>query len=355
MENNPAFKVLGVMSGTSLDGLDLALCVFREDQGAWDYEILAASTHAYPDEWTHILANLDEAPGRELWQVHTKYGCFIGQAIRQFLQDHGQSADLIASHGHTIFHKPELGYTLQIGDGANIAVASGIPVVCDFRSGDVAKKGQGAPLVPIGDALLFAEFAACVNLGGFSNISFRSNQQRIAFDICPANKPMNLLASSFGLAFDPQGEIARKGKVIPEMFEDLNALEYYHQSGPKSLGQEWFSSQFWPIIQQSKEANEDKLCTLAEHIAFQLGRALSGSPEGKVLLTGGGAHNAYLVERIGYHTRHIIHLPEDQIIDYKEALVFAFMGLLRSQGRTNCLTSVTGARSDSSLGALYLP
>ena len=339
------------MSGTSLDGLDLAAVEFYYDNEKWDFNLAATATVPYSDEWENKLAASDKLTGEKLIQLHTDYGRFTGKEVLKFMQSSGFVPDLIASHGHTVFHQPEKHFTFQAGSGAHIAAETGITTVADFRTGDVALGGQGAPLVPVGDRLLFSEYETCMNLGGFANISFEQSGKRIAFDICPVNFILNDLARKLGKPFDENGELGRQGTIDNQLLEKLNQLEFYAQNPPKSLGKEWMDNYFSPVTEESNLSVQDKLRTAYEHIAVQIANA---SPEnGKILVTGGGAFNTFLIEQIKMHSSAEIIIPGKQIIDFKEALVFAFLGLLRHLGEVNCYASVTGASRDSSSGVIF--
>ena len=344
-------KVLGIMSGTSLDGLDLALVDFDDDNPK-NYRFLATETYGYEPARIKSLRDAYKAPGRELARLDAEYGYFIGDRVNLFLEVTGvPRPDLIASHGQTIFHAPEQGYTLQIGSGAHIAARTGITTVCDFRRQDVALGGQGAPLVPIGDRMLFGDYDYCVNIGGFANISFDDEQgRRIAFDTGPANIVLNALARHTGKAYDADGQMARSGKINTDLLKKLNALPYYRDTKPKSLGWEFVESEILALINQTHLPLEDTMATYTEHIAMQIARHIRG---GHVLVTGGGAYNKYLMERIRAHTSAEIVVPSPQLINYKEALIFALLGLLRIQGKPNVLASVTGAPRDHSSGVIF--
>lgn len=333
------------MSGTSLDGVDLALCEFGEHEG---YSILAAETVPYSDQWRQRLAQVERGTAFELALTHVELGHLYGRLVRDFVAANGGHADAVASHGHTIFHQPSLGLTTQIGDGDAIAAETGLKVVSNFRTLDVALGGQGAPLVPIGDAMLFGQYDACLNLGGIANISYNDGGRRVAFDICPCNMVLNRLASELGLAYDPQGENARRGLMDYYLGETLNRLDYYRLEPPKSLGKEWFLDQFWPAVEASHLPVVDKLRTATEHIATQIAAVLTRQHIGNVLVTGGGAFNRFLIECLSMAAPAVeIGVPDDLIVNYKEALVFALLGYLRLGGRVNTLASVTGARTDS--------
>ncbi len=349
------YTALGIMSGSSFDGLDLAYCEFSENEGKRSYRIIAAETIPYPEEWKILLQESFYASGEKLTENNVTYGKFLGGQASDFLKKHGLKPDIIASHGHTIFHKPEAGFSLQLGDGQAIAIVTGIETVCNFRNKDILLGGQGAPLVPVGDRLLFSEFDYCLNLGGIANISFEEDGQRRAFDICPANQLLNHLSRQMGLPYDKNGATASLGKLSKTLFDELNSMEFYKQPYPKSLSNEQVQEFFLPLLDNSPALLEDKLYTAAKHIAYQIASATDSSSSKKILLTGGGAHNSFLVEAIRRECPQTIHLPEAQIIDFKEALIFAFMGILRKEGRINCLASATGARRDSCCGVIYLP
>jgi len=349
------FKIIGMMSGTSLDGVDLAHCTFQEINGKYNFHLGVCETIPYPESWLNRLKGLPQASTMEYAETHVAYGRYIGQLIKKFIDTNRLSADFVASHGHTIFHNPDKQYTAQIGDGASIAMECGLPVVCDFRSSDVAAKGQGAPLVPIGDELLFPEFEYCLNLGGFANISTNKKGERIAFDISPANIVLNYIANKVGMAYDEGGKLAASGKTDIQLLAKLNALDFYKKAPPKSLGREWVEKQIIPLLDSSSLSFQDILNTFCQHIAIQIALCIESRQEKKMLLTGGGAFNAFLVEKIVENTDIELIMPDSKTINYKEALVFAFLGLLRMEGVPNCLASVTGATHNVIGGAVYLP
>lgn len=346
-------KVLGLMSGTSFDGLDMALCGFsQEEEGRWKYHIIKAETQKYSVE---LKTKIQQAPSLsplEFLLLHNDYGRFLGACCNRFLKGITKPG-LIASHGHTVFHRPDYGITFQLGSGAEIAAVTGITTVCDFRTQDVALKGQGAPLVPIGDELLFGDYSHCLNIGGIANISMNDKGIRRAWDVCPANMALNFIAGTEGKEYDKDGEMARSGKVIPALIAKLDDLEYYSSRPPKSLGREWFETEFLPLIIKSKGSASDKLHSISLHIARQIANSCKGKNKAHILCTGGGTHNAFLISCIKEHIKDALKIPEKKVIDYKEALIFAFLGLLRVKGRINCLKSVTGAKSDSSTGIVY--
>jgi len=343
------------MSGTSLDGLDIAYCTFEHQPSSWKYHIIRAETIPYSIEWAKRLRSAEKSSAFEFVQTDIDFGHLSGQLTRQFIEKHQLIPDFIASHGHTIFHQPEKKITSQIGCGAAIAAETGIPVVCDFRSIDVALGGQGAPLVPIGDKLLFPDFEFCLNLGGFANISFDDLGQRIAYDVCPVNIVLNDLAAREGYPYDPEGSLARKGSVNPPLLEKLNNLPWYHLDPPKSLGREWVLENIIPLFTSPGLSTFDLLATFCEHIAIQIATVTGKEKHHRVLITGGGAMNQFLTERIRHHVISPIVIPDTLTINFKEALIFAFLGLLRWSNENNCLKSVTGASIDHSGGCIYRP
>ncbi|MEI6682652.1 MAG: anhydro-N-acetylmuramic acid kinase [Bacteroidota bacterium] len=347
------YNVIGLMSGTSLDGLDIACCGFTPGEDRWSFTIGCAETIPYTGQWKKILASIESGTALEFVTADTGYGHLLGRLAREFIGKHGIQPDFIASHGHTIFHQPEKGITCQIGCGAAIAAETGLRVICDFRSQDVALGGQGAPLVPIGDKLLFGDFTFCLNLGGFANISCDHADRRIAYDISPANIVLNHLARQAGYEYDPEGMMAKGGSINQPLLDIFNALPYYHLDFPKSLGKEWVIQHIHPLLTASKLPVNDLLATFCEHIAMQVARATQGKRGSSMLVTGGGAFNRFLVERIRHLCSPEIILPDNLTINYKEALIFAFLGLRRWRNEANCLRSVTGAATDSSSGAIY--
>jgi len=344
-----------MMSGTSLDGVDLAHCTFEETGNSYIFKLGACETIPYPETWLSRLRTLPHATALEYAVTHTEYGKYIGGLIRSFVNRNHLTADFVASHGHTIFHNPSKRYTSQIGEGAAIAAGCGLPVVCDFRTGDVAAGGQGAPLVPIGDQLLFGEFDYCLNLGGFANISMQMDSKRIAFDISPANIILNHIANLAGKTYDKDGKMAESGKIHIELLETLNNLGYYQMQPPKSLGREWIEREILPMLTQYNVSPSDAACTFCEHIALQIAACVENNSQKQMLITGGGAFNTYLVKRMAANTAVKFIIPDSKTINYKEALVFAFLGLLRMEGKPNSLASVTGASHNVSGGAVYLP
>ena len=350
------FQVIGLMSGTSMDGLDIALCKFMFDEGRWDYEILAAETISYSSALESRLQNASAMNALDFSLLHVEYGEFLGLHCRDFLRRNEMQADLIGSHGHTIFHQPEKKLSLQIGSGAAILAASRIETVCDFRSLDVALGGQGAPLVPIGDKLLFSEYDFCLNLGGIANISFDVDGKRRAYDVCPCNIPLNAFALELGHDYDEGGKAGASGMPHEGLLEALNTCEYYKKSLPKSLGIEQIRANFFPLFDKFNLSPYDKLRTLYEHIAIQIGKAILGSgikENARILISGGGAYNDFLISRIRNYSPAEVIIPDAHTIQFKEALIFAFLGVLRKRNEVNCLQSVSGSSEDHSGGCIY--
>ena len=359
------------MSGTSLDGMDLVAAEFWQTAGKWDFDIKNAKTIVYPTEWAKNLKISPGIPGEKLMKLHAEYGRFIGNETNRFIEETGFIPHLISSHGHTVFHQPENRCTFQLGNGSEIASVTKITTIADFRAGDIALGGQGAPLVPIGDKLLFSEYNYCLNLGGFANISFEKSNNRIAFDICPVNFILNYFAEKQGLGYDKDGDLGRKGKVNSELLGKLNQLNFYRKEPPKSLGREWVEQIFMPVFDGAKISENDKLRTIYEHIAQQIENTVSGKGkdtgriegktkvEGKekekMLITGGGAFNKFLIELISNQTEVELVIPSNEIVNFKEALIFAFLGVLKVKGQINCLSSVTGAAKDHSTGIVFQP
>lgn len=347
--------ILGLMSGTSLDGLDLALCHFYTANSQWKYDILKAATAPYNDKLRQELSAAPQLSGLELAKLDREFAKAMAEEVKKFLKDSPHQPQYIASHGQTIFHQPEIGLTLQIGSGAVLAAETGIPVICDFRTTDVALGGQGAPIVPIGDELLYNQYDSCLNLGGFCNISFKKSGKRVAFDIAPCNLLLNFLARREGSPFDPNGKMAREGAIIHPLLEKLNEIPFYQKEGAKSLGKEWLDREILPLFDVNNVKIKDLLRTATEHISTQIAKILINNHIPTLLATGGGAKNSFLVERLqALAPKTRVTIPDENTINFKEAIIFAFLGLLRIQGKANCLHDVTGSLKDNCGGAVYL-
>ncbi|MEI6346765.1 MAG: anhydro-N-acetylmuramic acid kinase [Bacteroidota bacterium] len=347
------YRVIGLMSGTSLDGLDIAYCKFAFNNEHWTYEIVKATTIDYNQSWRGQLSDADLLSGNDLWRLHVQLGHYFGKQVKEFISNNEFQVDFVCSSGHTVFHRPELGYTAQIGDGASIAAECGIDTICDFRSSDVAFGGQGAPLVPIGDKLLFSNYDYCLNIGGICNISFNHNNERIAWDVAPANMLLNYYASSINLLFDNNGDIAASGILNQPLLKMLNNIEYYHTQYPKSLGKEYVFENFINLIDKFEIPVADIMATICEHIAIEVSKSIYSTTNKRLLITGGGALNTYLISRIKAHSKHEVVIPEIKLIHYKEALIFGFLGVLRIECQENCLKEVTGALQNCISGAIY--
>ncbi|MDF9800131.1 anhydro-N-acetylmuramic acid kinase [Catalinimonas alkaloidigena] len=356
------------MSGTSLDGLDIAFCHFGCVDGVWQFEVIAANTFEYEEAWKKRLQEVTQLSGEALTQTHQELGEWMGKAVRRFMKKHEVDPELIASHGHTVFHQPEKGFTLQIGSSYAMHAQIGKPVISNFRDMDLALGGQGAPLVPIGDRLLFPQHDFCLNIGGIANVSAEVNGKRLAYDISPANMILNHFAQKLGHAYDKGGELARAGKVNKAILKKLNELAYYKAPYPKSLGYEWVLENVIQPIENENIATEDMLATLTHHIAQQIAANVhllmdarqdaqpqKPAHEVSLMASGGGAFNDYLIECIRKYSeeRFTVVLPNELIISFKEALIFAFLGVLRMRNEINCLSSVTGASHDHSAGTIY--
>jgi len=347
------YNVIGVMSGTSLDGVDLAHIHFSIQENKWQFQILENETISYSQDWVNTLKTAVGYSETQLEKLNHEYTLLLGCIISNFINKHEiENLDAVCSHGHTILHQPQNGFTLQIGNLPEIAQNINQKVVCDFRVQDVKLGGQGAPLVPIGDRILFSEYEYCLNLGGFSNVSFEEDNTRIAFDISPVNTVLNFYSNQLGFDYDDEGKITKSGNLHPELFNQLNAIDFYQKTYPKSLGFEFVKEVILPLIESFPISTEDKMHTFTEHIAYQIGLVLKVKT-GKILITGGGAYNKFLINRIQFHLPEMqIIIPESKILEFKEALIFALLGVLKLRNEINVLSSVTGAERDHSSGVI---
>ena len=344
------YFAIGLMSGTSLDGLDICYAKFQNITN-WEFEILKTETIPYSPEWKNRLQNAILLSAEDLLALDKEYGFYLGEKTQEFISKNNiADLDFIASHGHTVFHQPQRKFTLQIGDGRAIKLTTKKPVIYDFRSQDVLMGGNGAPLVPIGDELLFSQYDACLNLGGFSNISLQKNHQRIAFDISPVNVVLNYFAEKLGKNYDENGDFARNGAINFKILEQLNALTFYQKSAPKSLGVEFVNSKVFPLLKD--ETTENIIATFTEHIAEQIAKVFNDNHLKTVLVTGGGTFNTYLLEKIREKSQTELIVPDENIINFKEALIFAFMGVLRLRNEANVLCSATGSSENHCSGIL---
>lgn len=348
------YNVLGVMSGTSLDGVDLAHIYFFEENEKWSFQIHESKTVSYSKSWIIRLKEAVDFSDLELKKLNEDYTVLLAEIISNFIKTNKiENLDAVCSHGHTILHQPQNGFTLQIGNLPQIAKLINQKVVCDFRVQDVNLGGQGAPLVPIGDQILFSEYDYCLNLGGFSNVSFNENGNRIAFDISAVNTVLNFYANKLGLDYDDKGKISRSGNISNDLLSELNALDFYQKSYPKSLGFEFVKTILLPIIEKYQIPIEDKLRTFTEHIAMQIALALP-KKSGSLFITGGGTYNDFLIEKIQFFLPEMkIVIPDTKTIEFKEALIFALLGVLKLRNEINVLSSVTGAKYNHSSGEIY--
>ncbi len=352
MKTNISFAI-GLMSGTSLDGVDLAYVKFTESNKI-SFQILNCETVLYSTKWQKILKESIYYSKDNLNILDVEYGILLGKTVNEFIKKYRiKKLDFVASHGHTVLHQPQKGITLQMGSGEQISKITNLKVVSDFRTQDIKLGGQGAPLVPIGDRLLFYNYSYCLNLGGFSNVSFKKQNKRIAFDICPVNVVLNFYANKLSFDYDKAGKIASGGSINHQLLEKLDSLKYYAKQPPKSLGLEWVQKEIFPLIDEFETEIPVVLRTFVEHIAIQISKVITKNET--VLITGGGAFNSFLIERIEKFLNFKIKLPSADIINFKEALIFSFLGLLRINNKVNCLSSVTGAIKNHSSGRITIP
>ncbi len=348
------YTILGLMSGTSLDGLDMALCRYRLVQGKWSFHTIRCKTVPYSSDLQKRLKVAVELDGEALTELDLDWGHWVGNKIMEFFKEHLNGIDAIACHGHTVFHQPNKGLTLQIGNAVVLHQITGVPIVNDFRTLDVLKGGQGAPLVPVGDQQLFSSYAGCLNLGGIANVTVQNNNQFFAYDICPANMLLNYACSLYGMEYDAGGAKAKEGSLSATLLQELEGFSYYNNPLPKSLGLEEVSKFFFSKINKQIGLSE-QLHTLVAHIATQIVQALNGHiNNGVVLVTGGGSHNHFLISEIQKQLKEGLSLlvPDQEIIDFKEAIIFGFLGLLKIRNEINVDRRITGAESDSIAGTI---
>lgn len=358
MENTHfQIRVVGLMSGTSLDGLDICCADFVLSKKQWSYKIVQAETVHYSNEQKKWFKSLENTTAETLAFAHFEFGKYMGEAVNTFLKKNAiNGVNLISTHGHTLFHQPENGFTFQLGHPGAIASVTEIETAGDFRSQDVVLGGQGAPLIPAGEKHLFSNYQAFINLGGIANLSVHTDSKIVAFDICPFNQVLNTLAERLGLPFDHAGAEAKKGSPYPLLLAELNALDYYQKSAPKSLGAEWVNAHIWPLINLHDLETRDALATFLQHSVEQIAASLEQYSIKKVLLSGGGTHNSYFVELLKNKLPDVLlDIHDKNTTDFKEALVFAFLGVLRKHEEHNCYASVTGSKRNTSSGCIYLP
>jgi anhydro-N-acetylmuramic acid kinase len=362
------YKVLGLMSGSSLDGLDIAYCsIDWQNNQVKDWQLLAGETLEFSDMWKSRLSNLPSQSGLIFAKTHTYFGHYMADLVQTFLKKNAiQEVDFIASHGHTIFHNPDQRISIQIGDGAALAAKTGITTICNFRTQDVALDGEGAPLAPLADQYLFEGYDFYLNLGGIANLSANINNRWVAMDCCPANQVLNTLAQELGAEYDNKGAWANQGTVDQTLLGQAANFDFYTESYPKSLGNEWIRQHILPLYLAAPSSWEDKLATACEHIAIEISTSIQQilqkeafqKENYKVLVTGGGAFNDYLMESINAYCNqnHSIELflPDPSIINFKEAILMALLGVMRMEKTPNSLKTITGAQRDTVNGAVYL-
>lgn len=358
------YRAIGLMSGSSLDGLDIVFAEFHENASYWNFEIKAADCYSYSNEWKERLQNATSLSALEYQLLHADYGHYLGKEVNRFIEENNlhYQVGLIASHGHTAFHMPSRKMTAQLGDGAAIAAETGLPVVTDLRALDIAFGGQGAPIVPIGEKLLLKEYSIFLNLGGIANISFNNPDKYIAFDVCPTNRVLNLIAGLVNKDYDAGGEMAALGNLNEELLNKLNAFDYYKLPYPKSLANNFGTDEIFPLLKSFGLPHNDLLRTYVEHIVQQIKFTIADysqlqTPNSKLLVTGGGAFNKFLIERLSEElssTGIEIVIPDEKLVQYKEALIMGLIGVLRWRQEHNVLSSVTGAERDSIGGAVWI-
>lgn len=355
------YHVIGLMSGSSLDGLDIVCAEFTEIAGKWTYNMICAGCLEYTPDWQKKLKEAVHCSAFDYQKLHAEYGKYLGEKVNEFIEMNNlqHKIALVASHGHTTFHHPDKGFTHQLGDGAAIAAVTSLPVVSDLRAMDVALDGEGAPIVPMGEKLLFGDFSCFLNIGGIGNISFDDNGQYIGFDVCPANRILNLLAETVHKEYDDGGRMAASGQVHSLLLNDLNALSYYSQPYPKSLSNSFGTEVVFPLVNKYLLTPEDALRTYTEHIVEQVAESIKkyGAEKRRMLVTGGGAFNTFLISRLKTVLEPLqveVIVPEEEVVAYKEALIMALLGILRWREQDTVLASVTGAKHESIGGAVWM-
>ena len=357
------YQVIGMMSGSSLDGLDIAYVELQAKSGKWDFDIIQAETIPYPEDWAERLRSAIHLDAKNYLLLHSDYGHFLGEQVKDFIDRHGLAykVALVSSHGHTTFHLPPQ-MTAQLGDGSAIAAETGLPVITDLRAIDVALGGQGAPIVPMGEKILLRDYQFFLNLGGIANISVNHPTDYIAYDVCPANRVLNMITAKKGLAYDDGGAIAASGTINTEILDTLNRLDYYGKAYPKSLANDFGTDMVFPLLEQGHLSDEDALRTYTEHIALQVSNEVEKHLPGmeqsgkRILVTGGGAFNRFLIDRLRFYLEPMrveVEVPEPGLVNFKEALVMALLGVLRWRDEPTTLSSVTGASRDGIGGAVW--
>jgi len=355
MSKGKKYHAIGLMSGSSLDGIDLALTTFEvETQPKGElrvlhWEIEKSKTIPYPAQWVSDLQKAPEMSGLELSLLHSKLGNYFGQVVLEFSKETDSPIDYISSHGHTVFHYPQKKMTLQIGDGAAIAALTGIDVFDNFRLQDIAAGGEGAPLAPIVDAYLFPEIKYTLNLGGIANINIKTANGYLAYDLCGANQILNALSKEAGKEYDENGQIAAKGQIIPKLLRQANQWDYLRLAPPKSLDNRQVQNHTVRLFSSYPSPLEDRMFTAVHHIGYQIAASIHphvGFVPEQLLITGGGALNTFLVSVIKEYLSpniEIIKAP-DSLINFKECVLMGLLGLLNIYQLPTTLPSVTGAK-----------
>lgn len=347
------YKIIGSMSGTSIDGIDLALIEFSVANDI-NYKFLASKTYKYSEDWVQKLRYNPTISAADLFKLDHEYAIYSAEVINKFIQEfdlNREEINCVAHHGHTYLHRPDLGYTFQLGCSPILSDLVQLDFITDFRKEDVALGGQGAPLVPIGDLYLFKEYDACINLGGFMNISFQEGNSRTAYDLGSFNYILNHLANKLGLEYDKEGSIARSSKADSSLLEKLTKLDYYQRELPKSIGAEYAEAYIIPLVDQFETTVA--ISTYTKHAALIVAKEVDNHSFKKILLSGGGAHNLYFIDLLQELTTAEIVVSNQELTDFKEALIFALLALLKREEKINVLSSVTGSNTDHSAGILY--
>ncbi len=342
------YKVIGIMSGTSCDGLDIAYCEFSK-QKSWSYKIIKCQTIKYNQNFINKISREFSEINKDLIELDYFFGKFIGLEINKFIKKHELKIDLVCSHGHTVIHNPEKKISFQIGCGKTIRNITKTTTINDFRIKDIEMGGQGAPLVPIGDNLLFKKYKYCLNLGGFANISEKTKNNIIGYDICPCNIILNYYSKKMGFPFDNKGALSSKGNINEMLLNELNNLNYYRIEGPKSLDVSWVRDNFIPTVDKYKLTAQNILATISKHIAQKIGEKIN---KAETIVSGGGCFNNHVINMIKKESNSKIVIPDIKTINYKEAMIFGFIGILKFRNEINCYNSVTGARENSIVGVI---
>lgn len=353
-------KFIGLMSGTSLDGIDAIVCEFSPT-----IQSIATHHHPFDPSLKQDLQRLS-LPGDDaidvLGKAQTELGHVLADAVLALLDKANLSATdirAIGSHGHTIRHRPggHHPFTIQIGDPNIIAARTGIATIADFRRADMALGGQGAPLAPAFHRAFFPLPATVLNLGGIANISIVGTETEVGFDTGPANTLLDAWCKQHrGLDYDDQGSWARSGQVCERLLQSLLADPYFKQAPPKSTGKEYFHLD-WLAQQLSSQSAEDVQASLLELTAKTIADAFSAQQiTGEIIVCGGGAHNVYLLERLQAHLPACTLSMSDDFgigVDWVEAAGFAWLAQQRVLNQAIQLQTVTGASAPVRLGAIY--